>query len=550
MWKLLRNLLLLAILCAGVLKLVLWYEVQQGAARLVAAWAPVAQVQYDSLSVNLNGTVSVGGAAVALGKGRPNGLWRAAQVEIETPGPTWLLLRAVTGDDSFPAHLGMTVKGLQPPAGASPLDWPWLSPLSLVPFETFGCGIVSRFSVADYQRMGLNPGAAQQHVDYQYDASASTLGFSAELSTPPFSTIGLHGELQHFEPRTLGVNTWQKLRVAAMTAEYTDSGYLAKRNRFCAQQNGSDAAVFLDQHVGAIKTYLEMAGVTTTAGVESIYRELATSGGRMSVQSLPSPGVTFENLSWKSPDALLRQLNLTTRHNDAPPIMLRLVFKTPGDEESGSVAANSATPAPVAPRAAGASSSSPAPAQGVAASAAPGPTKPAAPAIAVASAPAPAVAPALPAGKSAPVTAAAAVSKPAAPTSTSAANAKVSSAPVGAVAAAPAPAVNALPSTAAPAEGSTLALVWKPTVDRLPEAAPVERDYDVIDYAAANTHNNRLVRVLTSGGKRVEGHIVSANDATLVLRVNRPGGSAELQVQRSVILEIQLLRARTPADHG
>ena len=107
-----------------------------------------------------------------------------------------------------------------------------------------------------------------------------------------------------------------------------------------------------------------------------------------------------------------------------------------------------------------------------------------------------------------------------------------------------------LPSIAAPAAGSTLALVWKPTVDRLPEVAVPERDYDVIDYAAVNTHGNRLVRVLTSGGKRVEGHIVSANEATLVLRVNRPGGSAELQVQRAVIVEIQLLRPRVAADHG
>ena len=547
MWKLLRNLLLLAILCAGVLKLVLWYEVQQSAARLVAAWAPVAQVQYDALSVNLNGTVSVGGATITIGKGRPNSIWRAAQLEIETPGPVWLLLQAIGGDDSFPAHLGVSIKGLQPPAGASPLDWPWLSPLSLVPFETFGCGIVSRFSVADYQRMGLNPGAPQQHLDYHYDANAGTLGFSAELSTPPFSTIGLHGELQHFDPRTLSASSWQKLHPAAMTAEYTDSGYLAKRNRFCAQQNGSDAAVFLDQHVNAIKAYLESVGVATTSGVEGIYRELATSGGRMSVQSLPSPGVTFQNLSSNAPDALLRQLNLTTRHNDAPPIMLRLAFKAPSEDEPANVAA---APVPAAAVAAAATTSrNPAAPLPTAAAPPPSVVKAVVPAAATAaSGPAIAATAPAPAAKPVSIPASTSLPKPPAPAAATA-NPKSAPAPVGAVASAP-DAIASLPSTAAPAAGSTLALVWKPTVDRLPESPAPERDYDVIEYAAANSHGNRMVRVLTSGGKRVEGRIVSANDATLVLRVNRPGGSAELQVQRSVILEIQLLRPRSTADHG
>ena len=120
MWKLLRNLLLVAILLAGVLKLVLWYEVRQSAARLVSAWAPFAQVQYDSLGVNLDGTIGVGGLNVVFGKGATRSVWRASQVDVETAGPFWLLRRTLMGDESFPAHLGFTVKGLQPPEPEPP----------------------------------------------------------------------------------------------------------------------------------------------------------------------------------------------------------------------------------------------------------------------------------------------------------------------------------------------------------------------------------------------------------------------------------------------
>jgi hypothetical protein len=550
MWKLLRNLLLVAILLAGVLKLVLWYEVRQSAARLVGAWAPLAQVQYDSLGVNLDGTIGVGGVSVVFGKGPTRSTWRASQVDVETSGPFWLLRRTLMGDESFPAHLGLTVKGLQPPAGASPFDWRWLSPLSLVPFETFGCGVVSRLSIADYQRMGLNPGAAQQHLEYRYDAAANALTFTGELSTPPFSAISLSGELQDFDARSLTPKGWPKLHVAVLTAEYADSGYLVKRNHFCAQQAGANPAAFIDQHLEAIKSYLDGLGVQTAAGVEKIYRELVTSGGRMSVQSLPNPGFTLDALSTETPDALVRQLNLTTRHNDAPPVMLRLAFRTPDAADDATAAAPGAV-APTAP-----------PSTAVAST--PVATAPATPSAT----PPKAAGGVVTASPITPATSAPIVSKPPivtspapAPTRATATATAIAATPaksIGTVppaAAAPAPAKTGdpagLPSLPAPPEGSTLALVWKPTVDRLPDAPPPARDYDVIDSGAANNYAGRFVRVLTSGGKKVEGHIIGLgpDGTTLALRVTKPGGTAELQVQRSVIVEIRLPHQK-PAATG
>ena len=544
MWKLLRNLLLVAIMLAGVLKLVLWYEVRQSAARLVSAWAPFAQVQYDSLGVNLDGTVGVGGLSVVFGKGPARSTWRASQVDIETSGPFWLLRRTLMGDESLPARLGLTVKGLQPPAGASPFDWRWLSPLSLVPFETFGCGVVSRLSIADYQRMGLNPGVAQQHLEYHYDAAANALTFTGELSTPPFSAISLSGELQNLDPRSLTPQGWPKLHVAVLTAEYADSGYLVKRNHFCAQQAGASPPAFIDQHLEAIKAYLDGLGVQTTAGVEKIYRELVASGGRMSVQSLPNPGFTLETLSSDAPDALVRQLNLTTRHNDAPPVMLRLAFRSPdaGSDTtpvsaptSTSVASTAVTPAPPP--------SAPTTKPAVVVTAPPPSSTAQAPIIAkppVATAPAP-VTPT----KGAVVT-----------TPTPRLNATTTTTTVPVAAAAPTPAKTGdpagLPSTPAPAVGSTLALVWKPTIERLPEAPPPARDYDIIEPGAINSYAGRFVRVLTSGGKKVEGHVIGIgpDGTTLALRVNKPGGSAELQVQRSVIVEIRLPHQKPGATGG
>jgi len=547
MWKLLRNLLLVAILLAGALKLALWYEVRQSATRLVSAWAPVAQVQYDSIGVNLDGTIGLAGVSVVFGKGPARTSWRASQVDVETSGPYWLLRRGLMGDESFPAHLGLTVKGLQPPAGASPFDWRWLSPLSLVPFETFGCGVVSRLSIADYQRMGLNPGVAQQHLDYRYDAATNALTFTGELSTPPFSAISLSGELQHFDARSITLKGWPKLQVAVLTAEYADNGYLAKRNHFCAQQAGMNSAAFTDQHLDAIKSYLDSVGVQTTAGVETIYRSLVTSGGRMSVQSLPNPGFTLEAFSAEAPEALVRQLNLTTRHNDAPPVMLRLAFKTPNVADDATPAVASVTTAPTVP------------AGSIVTSASVVPAPPAKPAATIVSASPTTTASSLPVVSKPPVVVTSPAPARPATTATAAAATPAksngaSAAPAAAAPAAPARTGDAggLPSTPVPPEGSTLALVWKPTVDRLPDAPPPARDYDLIEAGAANNYAGRFVRVLTSGGKKVEGHIIGLgpDGTTLALRVNKPGGSAELQVQRSVIVEIRLPHQKPAAAGG
>jgi len=75
MWKLLRNLLLAAILLAGALKLLAWYEVGQDAQRVTTALAPYAQLRYDGLSAGLDGSVSLSGVSLAIKRGATPIAW-------------------------------------------------------------------------------------------------------------------------------------------------------------------------------------------------------------------------------------------------------------------------------------------------------------------------------------------------------------------------------------------------------------------------------------------------------------------------------------------
>ena len=548
MWKLLRNLVIVAVLSIAVLKLLLWYEIQQGAARLVARLAPYAQIQYGGVGSGLDGRVDFSTVTVTVGKGASREVWRAAQVELATPGALWLVRRLLSGDESLPERLGITLKGLQAPAAITALggELSWLSPISLVPFETLGCGVVSRFSIADYQRMGLNPGVQQQRVDYRYDAANAALAFSAELASLPFSTIAIRGELQKFDPNAVAAGNWQKLHVSELSLGYADGGYLAKRNRFCAQQAGMSPAQFVDQHLKAVAAFLAERGVQPGAATESIYRSLVAEGGRVNVLSLPPAASSIGQLLAETPDVMTRQLNLTARRNDAPPVMVRLGFVATGDaqtatataaaETAPAVSTNATVAAPSAP-----ASASPAPkaTQLPAQAAAPPPAKPApAPAATtvigakpppVVAQAHPAPAPAVPATSPAPP-----LAKP------------IASAPAAVVAKPADPGSNGLGESAPPPPaGSTLALVWKPSIERLPPAAPPARDFDVIDYSALGSYTGRFVRLLTTTGKKVEGRIIGVDSTAVGVRVKRAGGTAELQIPRSVISQIQLPHRQT-----
>jgi hypothetical protein len=589
MWKLLRNLVIVAVLLVAVLKLVLWYETQQGASRLITRLAPYAQVQIGSVSSSLDGSVELSGVNATIGKGAARENWRATQVALTTPGALWLLRRLLFGDESLPEQLGVTLKGLQAPAAVLGVgaDAAWLSPLSLVPFETMGCGVVSRFSVADYQRMGLNPGAPQQHLEYRYDATGHALTFAAEFASPPFSTVSVRGELQKFDPRGVASGTWQQLHVSEVSVGYLDGGYLLKRNRFCAQQAGISPAQFVDQHLSAVAAFLSDRGVQPGAQVEAIYRSLVTEGGRVSVLSLPPAASSIDQLLGETADVMTRQLNLTARRNDAPPVMVRLAFHPVNDVPSAATAAETSATgagetgkpatAPVVPVAATPPlKAAPITAAVTAATPpkpAPVPTPPPK-AVPTASA-ATATVPQKPAPLPTPLTAKPAMPPPAPPVAVTKlpTPAPVAARPAGVVTDPPvAKAPTPTPATPAsttgpkpqgadtastqasgppPEAGSTLALVWKPGVeDRLQAPAPAKRDYDVIEFSALSGYSGRFVRLLTTTGKKVEGRIVGVDGTSVGVRIHTAGGTAELQIPRSVIFEIQLPHGRSADSNG
>ena len=562
MWKLLRNSALAALLLAGTLKLLAWYAVGQDAQRVVAALAPYAQVKYDGLSAGLDGSVSLSGVSVA--QGSAHSLYRADNVELESPGLFWLLKHALLHDDTLPAQFGISVRGLKLPAALPWLNPQWLNPATFVPFETLGCGTTA-FSAADYAKMKVAGGTTREHGEYHYDIDAKTLDLSLTLSAPAFSNVVLEAELRQFDPQSLqSPALLEKLHIGQLSADYTDSGFLQRRNQFCAQRAGIAPRQFAERHLAAIQDLLKQHGIEASGELLKLYRQLVEQGGQASILSLPNNNFVASAWPTSAPDDLLRQLNVTARYRDTPPVMFRLSFAPPPETQPTVAVVESSSPAAIATAAEQTASTMPLleKTASPAAVSVPPPTTPSA-------APAPGLATPPPV---APLTAQAEASKiahaPPLPTPSAAktdgtkpvhdnlglhyldrAEAKLMP-PALQPLPSPSPVLAPMPefaSSAAPPPDSTLALVWKPTIERLPEAAPEQHDYSVIDYASLKNAQGRRVRLITDGGKQVEGAVLGVDDSGVYLRINREGGDAQFVVPKARIRQVQLLHLSPPA---
>lgn len=544
MWKWLRNGVLLAIVLAGALKLAAWYAVGKDAQRVVDTLAPYADIKYDGLGAGLDGSVTLTGVSVA-----PKGshrVYRADAATLDSPGLLWLLKHAALHENELPAQFGITFTGVKWPPEPW-LDPQWLDPATYALFPSAGCQ--SPLDTADYRRMGIDAGAASRdRFEYHYDPGQQMLTASLRLSTPGFADLALEADVSRFDPaKMLLTGFWETTRIDRLSATYADNGFMPRRNAYCAKREGLGTPQFVDHHATAVEALLQKARIQPDDELVRLYKTLVEHGGSLRLLSLPN--AVFSIKSWKSTsrEELLRQLNVTARYQDKPPIMFRLAFTPepsldtamPVEADSGSTIPASAGPSVPAPVAVPATVATPAipPTSALKPETQPATTavaaKPESSAIAKPAQETPQVA-----------------KKPTADSTSYLDNAEARFTPP-LVVHPPAPesvpearsAPAAIPPASTPLpQNSTQALVWKPgIIEQLPEAAPVKKDYTVVEFPALAQLTGRHVRLITRGGKQIEGFVASTGDHNLQLRIERGGGNALVAINRDSITQIQLL---------
>ncbi|HET7923977.1 MAG TPA: hypothetical protein VFL30_03715, partial [Rhodanobacteraceae bacterium] len=542
----------LAVLAAvGALKLAQHLAAGSQAERIVGALAPSLRLSYSGVAGALDGRVILESPRLEVLAGPAKGaVVRAARATIEPPGTFWLLQRIVMADASVPRALDLRLEGtsFSQEAVDRYAREGWFGTTSLVPFETLGCEPVTAFSSRDYARMGMTTYPREDQLRYAYDPEAHTLRADLTATAAPFSTITAHLDLSAFEPGAWFGNARaaKAERIEQLALTWLDGGYLAKRNRFCAQLTGTDALTYADRHLAAVKTFLEARGIVPGDDVANLYRKLVAEGGSAEISSLPEAAFAPADFAEYEPEDLLRQLNVTLRRNTAPPILMRLAFTAPAEPADADIAAALASVTPPAADAATSATIDPdavemgpeyeLPATVVHAEPSKGEGMPL---LSVANAAAlPIETPAAPMPQPPPETVAVAASEETAPTWAIATHPSVD----------PRDAVEAIPASAPPPPpDSTAALVWRaPTIERLAERTVQPSAYVAIAPSSLGANVGARVRLLTAGGKRVEGRLKRLDGGDVVVLVLRDGGSAEMRIPAAGIRGAEVRRSVSP----
>ncbi|MBL0162376.1 MAG: hypothetical protein IPP82_01655 [Xanthomonadales bacterium] len=523
----LRSFLLLATALAGTGIGALEFAARSAAHDMAEALEPLATLNYESAGIAFDGSVRLREPRLTVKRGVWKGSVLARVADLRGGGPFWLVGHALGSGPRLPASMRIRARGLHlgdTPAGV-PLSG-WLGTTDLALFENLGCGS-DALSDKDRVRMGVETRERHDEFDYQFDSSAHSLGLSMDLHSDDIAAIHASAQLTGFAgDRWLEPAALEKMRLARVSLGYQDSGYFARRNQFCAQWLGVSAAQFIEKHLEAVEAFLGVRGISAGKELLSLYQRLATRGGSLNLTSLPDSSWVPAEFDAYPKEDLLRLLNITARHEDAPPIMLRLSFSTPESPMNiiSVVDPPVAVPAPPADAV-----SSTLPVSGL--------SEQGSKATAIEAVPAPALPP-VSSSKSA-------VGTPVPP---------VAAAPVTVeppvTIANPEPGTERPPrrivaSAPPPPKDSTLALVWKPgVIERLPAQSAPDKEFTIVAKERLSGLVGSDVQLLTENGKRVEGQLVRIAGDIAVLSLPLARGNAELSVPLAGIREVRL-RARS-----
>lgn len=518
----LRSFLLLATLVAGAGGVALEFAARSAARDMAAAIEPFAALQYASAGIALDGSVRLREPRLDVRQGAWKGSVLARVADLRGGGPFWLVAHALGSGARLPAQMRIRTRGLhlgEGPAGV-PLSG-WLGTTDLALFENLGCGS-DALSDKDRVRMGVETRERDDELRYQYDADAHSMILSMDLRSENIAAVRADAELTGIPANgKLDPAALQKLRLARISISYQDSGYLARRNQFCAQWLGVSAAQFIDRHIEAVAAFLGARGIIPGEDVLALYQRLATHGGNLRLTSLPDSSWVPVRIEAYPKEDLLRLLNITARYEDAPPIMLRLAFATP----ERPVDITTVVDPPVA----------------VASTSAPDSTA----AFAENGTDGESGASAAPAGDEE-STSSAAPSTAAAPSSVQPPAASTAPA-IAADNVAPADLANTqgerriIASAPPPPKDSTLALVWKPgVIERLPPAPAANKEFVVVGKERLSGLVGNDILLVTENGKRFQGEVMRVSADAVVLSIAVARGNAELSVPLTGIREVRL----------
>lgn len=496
------------------------FAARRAAVDISRSFEPLATLTYASAGITLDGSVRLQAPRLEIHRGLWQGKAQARVAEIRGSSVFWLVWRSLSGDTGAPDNLRVRTHGLHlvAPVGQNPVLEGWMGSSDLVMFENLGCGS-DVLGDKDRLRMGVDTRERNDDFLFVYDSTRKSLNASIKLESEGIAAIDAFAEVSGLDIERLGdPAALAAARLTRAGMSYGDTGYFSRRNHFCAQWLGSSSTEFIKRHVGAVADFLSSRGIVPSKDLLTLYENLISQGGTLSLTSLPDASWIPSEIAAYPREALLRQLNITARLKDAPPIMLRLAFSDP---EATLKVVESRRVAP---------SEAVVPVLETAESANPGVGKETGSEVAAVAATIDSPEAHTPLVSEPPV---AQTVVPSESVSLSVAKEPDVSQPRSDL--------RVIASAPPPPKDSTLALVWKPgQIERLAPGSAKTNRYRVVPNSQLASLVHSEVQLLTSNGKRIDGQIKEVLGDHVVLQIQVVQGNAQLNVPLDGIREVRV----------
>lgn len=186
--------------------------------------------------------------------------------------------------------------------GKGPSTWPFLDELwyvgndSASPFEAAGCAEDNSWIAEEFPGMGLENNTTTLGIHWQIDGD--------KLSTLEFVETEGVGRAEHRSELTFVEDAeFDDFKLNRSEWHIVDGGFVAARNRFCAQKDGVPVEQFVQRHVDAVERMLAALGMRAGDSTMAAYRQFAERGGTLDLVMDYSPAIdstVYEDEDWSA----------------------------------------------------------------------------------------------------------------------------------------------------------------------------------------------------------------------------------------------------------
>ncbi len=323
--RLFGGILLLA-LVAGAAYGYVWYSTKTYLDQQIVTASDIAQVSYRAFHVDPRGEIRIEGIQII-----PEGYKSPVELgalSLRSSDPLFFLDPQGRVDrGEFPDFLAISMDSvrLDPQADfivvLQPSQADLLLHLKQPQLEALACGEdILAFTPEVWGRMGIGQLSSDLAVTLRADNDKGTLSLFSETDTEGLGVASADFSLTfaagYLKPATFAA---ANPRLKSLEINYRDTGYFAKRDRFCAGNTGVDEAAYRSAHLDLVKERAAILGMQVPEVLWTAYADSNAQGADVRFGLNPVGGLGAEvMLGLNSPTELIDRLRLYLEINSRP----------------------------------------------------------------------------------------------------------------------------------------------------------------------------------------------------------------------------------------